>query len=344
MTKTSVIRDGDSVLAIIVARIGDTLLATPALRALRAACGVGGRLTVLAHPRRTELLHGLPFIDHLAAITKLQAPWRGRLGRPRFQAAAVWGHDAPLVRYALRVAAHVVAPRQRDEALNRRLVEAVAPPPALLHAVDDRLRVARALGADTQDWRLAYRVGDDEARAAQATVEAGFGKLAGPLVGIQPNSFPTKPYRDWPAEHFAALLERLFARHAGARVLVLGDSQSAAVGGRLATQFPGKVESLAGRLRLRETAAVMARLDLYVGVDTGPTHLAGALGVPMVAMYHCRHRGVWLAPPQHPRLSVIEHPASDAECSERRSMTDIGVDVVWEAVAARLASLPRAAS
>jgi heptosyltransferase-3 len=75
----------------------------------------------------------------------------------------------------------------------------------------------------------------------------------------------------------------------------------------------------------------MTQLQLYVGVDTGPTHLAGALRVPMVALYHCRHRGRYLAPLQHDRLRVLEHPASDAECGEARSMADIGVDQVWNA-------------
>jgi len=81
---------------------------------------------------------------------------------------------------------------------------------------------------------------------------------------------------------------------------------------------------------------VLAGLDLYVGVDTGPTHLAGALGIPMVALYHCRHRGSLLAPLDHPALTVIEHPAADADCTPQREMAEIGVDRVWDAVAARL--------
>ena len=84
----------------------------------------------------------------------------------------------------------------------------------------------------------------------------------------------------------------------------------------------------AGKLSLRESGAVMQNLDLYIGVDTGPTHLAGALGVPMIGLYHCLHRGKWLAPREHPNLVVLEHPASDTECSAQRSMSEIGVDQV----------------
>lgn len=330
------IRGGEKAVAIVVARIGDTLLATPALRALREACGANGHLTVYAHPRRVALLRELPFIDRLAAITKTSARWFGRFTAPRFDVAAVWGHDEPLVRYALRLARRVVALEQADNALNRRLFAAVKPADGLLHAVADRMRIVRALGADAANLRLAYVVSRSEAEAAQATLAQLFPRPPATLVGIQPNSYPTKRYRDWPCEHFGALLERLFDREPAARVLIFGDSDSVETGRRLAERFPGKVVSVAGRMSLRESAALMARLDLYVGVDTGPTHLAGALDVPIVALYHCRHRGTWLAPLQHPALTVIEHPAGDAECHEGRTMAEIPVERVWNAVLERL--------
>ena len=70
------IKPDANVLVIIVARIGDTLLVTPALRALKAAIP-HGRLTVLAHPKRLEVLQHLPFIDALEGITKTSARARG---------------------------------------------------------------------------------------------------------------------------------------------------------------------------------------------------------------------------------------------------------------------------
>jgi heptosyltransferase-3 len=67
-------REARRVLVINVARIGDTLLATPALHAIHTACN-DGKLTVLAHPSRLELLRHLPFIQQLAPITKTRASW-----------------------------------------------------------------------------------------------------------------------------------------------------------------------------------------------------------------------------------------------------------------------------
>src|SRR2546428_10715241 len=120
---------GPSFLFINVARIGDTLLATPAMRAIATAYP-GCRITALAHPKRAEVLRGLPFVARVGGITKNTAPWRGRLGRPRYDYALVYGFDEALVAYALRVAGLVVAFRQRDQGLNRRPYRSMDRPPA----------------------------------------------------------------------------------------------------------------------------------------------------------------------------------------------------------------------
>ena len=320
------------ILVIHVARIGDTLLVTPAVRALKQATPKG-RLTCLLHPARRALYENLSWVDELGAITPKTAWLRGRLGRKRYDYALVYGHDAPLVRYALRVAGRVVAFRQGDDALNARLWRAV-PAPATMHAVHERLLLPAALGATTTDYRLAYAPTDTELAAARAWVpQHAPGK---PLIGFQVASFPTKAYRDWPADSFADLGRRLFAQHPDARIVLLGGKESRAKATWLAQQLGGRAVAAAGQLDLRATAALMTQLNLYIGVDTGPTHIAGALGIPMVALYHCRHRGAHLAPLGHERLAVIEHPAADADCTPSAPMAAIAVDSVWDKVRQRL--------
>jgi heptosyltransferase-3 len=318
------------VLVINVCRIGDTLLATPILRALKQACP-RGTLACLAHPQRAALLEGLPFLDEVGTITAKLAPLRGWWGK-RWDYALVYGHDAPLVRYATRVAQRVVAFRQKDEALNRRLWRAVTEPATPTHAVHGRMLLAEALGVKVEDPRLACAPNADERAAARAWLEARLPAPRAPLAGFQVASFPTKAYRDWPVEAFAALARRLLAVHPRAGIVILGGPESRARADALVAQLGPRVVSAAGAFTLRATAALMAELDLYVGVDTGPTHLAGALGIPMVAMYHCRHRGRYLAPLAHERLRVIEHPAADADCQPATPMSEITVERVWNEV------------
>jgi heptosyltransferase-3 len=89
---------------------------------------------------------------------------------------------------------------------------------------------------------------------------------------------------------------------------------------------------VAGTLTLRQNAALLERLSLYVGVDTGPTHIAGALGVPMIALYHPAYPGHNLMPIGHPRCIVLEHSGAMTGDSEGNEMKLITVDQVWSAV------------
>src|SRR3989442_11788546 len=173
-----------SFLFINVARIGDTLLATPAMRAIATAYP-GCRITALAHPKRAEVLRGLPFVVRVGGITKNTAPWRGLLGSRSYDYALVYGFDEALVAYPLRVAGSVVAFRQRDEAINRRLYRCVDEPPAgAEHAVLHRLRLAAPPGIPAPRRRLAYSVTPDQAAAAPPRLPPPAPARAPPPVGI----------------------------------------------------------------------------------------------------------------------------------------------------------------
>jgi heptosyltransferase-3 len=317
------------VLAIVVARIGDTVLATPVLRALRAAAAEG-TLDVIAHPKRIAVLEHLPCVDRLIPAGRARLLLERLRGTRPYDLAVVFGNDRPLFEHAFAGARRVVGFRQRDAGINERLAPAVERPAALEHAVVERLRLARAVGAQTSDLRLAYRVLPEERAQANALVASLFARRPRPLLAVVPKSFPTKAYRDWPQERFAALFERLFADRPDAGVLLLGDDTSRAVATALVARFPGRVASAAGRLGLRESAAAIAASDAYLGVDTGPTHIAGALDVPMVALYHCHHRGRHLAPLQRAHLAVVEHPCPDERASATVSMADIDAETVWQ--------------
>src|SRR5437899_3328083 len=294
-------------LVVIVARIGDTLLVTPMLRALKEA-SPRGTLTVLAHPKRVDVLKHLPFIDRLGTIKPKSAWLRGRLGGKRFAIAFVFGHDSPLLSYAQRLSARVVAFGDGAPARDAARCILVPRPRAPIHAVRERLMLAEAVGITVRNLRLTYVVTDAERNWAVHWLAKAF-PAAGPVVGLQMVSFPTKAHRNWPAQSFAGLAERILTRHPAASFVVLGDRETEAAGEALSVRFPGRWRVAAGKLSLRESAAIIAELDLYVGVDTGPTHIAGALEVPMIGIYHHAYPGRYLAPLNRARCRVLEQPA-----------------------------------
>jgi heptosyltransferase III len=320
-----------SILVINVSRIGDTLLVTPALRAL-AAAWPQARLTVLGHPKRIEILEHLPFVAETGAITKARAAWRGRLGGRRWDLALVYGFDKALVGYALRVARRVAAFRQNEAALDARLFRCVEPHAFQAeHAARLQLHLTRAVGVPDASLRLAYRVTESERAGARALLAARLPHTAKPLIGLQVASFPTKGYRDWPVEHFADLCRRVVVQWPGAHLVLLGGELDRERNAKLVARFPGSASSFAGELTLRQSAALMNELDLYVGVDTGPTHIMGALDRPMVALYHCYSPSRLLRPLERERCYVVDHPRAE-NCSPETPMAEIPVDLVWSRV------------
>lgn len=322
------------ILVINVSRIGDTLLATPALRAL-AAAWPAAEIDVLGHPQRVEVLEHLPFVAQVGPVSKKSAPWRGwldRLAKP-YDLAVVYGYDEALVAYALRVARAVVAFRQKDARLNARLSVCVEPPAFQSdHAVRLALALPRALGVAPAGLRLSYAVADDEKRWADATLARDTPTAAQPLVGLQVASFPTKAYRDWPIESFMALCERIAQRWPDSHFLIFGGAAERQRTAALKERLGAAATLYAGKLSLRQTGALMSRLDLYIGVDTGPTHLMSAFDIPLVGLYHGFSRSALIAPLDHPHFFPIDHPRAGPDCSTEASMSEITVDRVWEAV------------
>jgi heptosyltransferase-3 len=326
------------ILVVHVSRIGDTLLATPALRALAAAYPKA-RLTCLAHPKRAEILQGLPFIHRLGHITKKSAPLRGWMPGRRYDLALVWGFDRPLVEYALRVAGRVAAFRQEDAKLDGRLWRAV-PEPAFhtRNAVDYLLSLPEALGIPAAGRHLSYVVAAGEHAWAAQELAPLRARGVSPLLGLQIASFPTKGFRDWPVERFIELCRRIRGDHPAAHFLIFGVPLERERTQALHAALSDCSTHYAGRLTLRQTGALMNELTLYVGVDTGPTHIMGALHRPMVAMYHGSSPSHFLAPLEHPCLWTVDHPrAGEGYDPDAYPMADIPVDTVLAKVREALA-------
>ncbi|MES2771419.1 MAG: glycosyltransferase family 9 protein [Pseudomonadota bacterium] len=345
-----------SILVIHVTRIGDTLLTTPSLRALGDFLSNSldtadkpeskqPQLTFLGHPKRAEVVRHLPYLRRQGCISKTRALWLGhyhaRCKRKPYDLAFVYGFDSALVAYALRVAQRVVAFRQNSDALNRRLYRVVELPPAQsLHAVDLLLKLPAAVGITARSRRLDYLVSTAEQNWAHAALTRQLPAGLELLVGLQVASFPTRAYRDWPIEHFLALSERIRARYPKVHFLIFGGSAEQARTEALAKTLGACATSYAGRLTLRQTAALMNQIDLYIGVDTGPTHMMSALQKPMVALYHAYLPSHLLAPLDHPCAYVIDHPLPAHQATPETPMADITVERVWQVVSQALSEHP----
>jgi len=320
--------------------IGDAVLALPAVAAL-AEHFAERDVVVLARGPIAPLFVGLPRIAEVLRVpgegaTRLASARRALAGRdpdlgvvfPHSFGSAVelaaggtrelWGFGGPLRRLVLDVALppRWLRGRHRWEAYAM-LAAAVTGRP-----VGERYPLARAAG--------------DIAAADTLFTEAGLGPDDGPVVGLVPGAHASS--RRWPAERFSALASRLAA--AGARVVLFGSAAERELSARVAAAADPAPEDWAGRTPLPVLVECFRRLDFLVTNDTGPMHLAAAVGTPLLDL--CGAANEVVTGPRGPASEVIVLPIYCRPCVKNRCaynlgcMRGIGVDAVHAIVRARL--------
>lgn len=151
-----------------------------------------------------------------------------------------------------------------------------------MHATDRYYLFARSLGfADVPiTFNLPVRA---SARAAVEATLTREGIAPGePYVLMAPGTrWETKR---WPAEHFAAVARRIQSEH-GLPIVLTGMPDEAEIAGRVAELAGGRMVDLTGKTGLAEVIALVAGATIVLMHDSGPMHLATALGKPMVAIY-----------------------------------------------------------
>jgi len=116
---------------------------------------------------------------------------------------------------------------------------------------------------------------------------------AAPLVAIAPVSrWETK---NWPPEKFAGTVRALGETRPDLRFAVIGGKADAAAGATVADAMPGRAANLCGKTTIAETMAILARAALLVAVDTGPVHMAAALGTKCLVVFGST-RPEWTGP------------------------------------------------
>jgi len=197
--------------------------------------------------------------------------------------------------------------------------EDVFVPRRTVHAVDRYLTAARRLGlaeAKARDHlpvsaaaRAAIR-----GRLAEAGLEPGE-----PFVAVGPHArWATK---QWPAERFAAVLDRLHRRE-GVRAVLVGSGDAAEAARTIARGLTQPPIDLVNRTTLKELAAVLAEARVMLTNDSGPMHVAAAVGTPVVAIFGPTSPA--RTGPYGPGHRILAGRAACSPCYRRQCLYDRG--------------------
>ncbi len=272
--------------------LGDIVHALPVLTALRRRYP-DAHITWVLNRNYEPLLQGHPHLDATLAFDRAlpaRAPLRGaaaavsfvrELRRQQFDLVL---DLQGLLRSGLMTAA-TGAPRRvgfdsAREGARWFYTDRVSADAEALHAVDRYWRVADALGAGGEEKSFVVPLSEE----ARCWADEALRGLPRPWLMVAAGArWQTKR---WPPSHFASLLRRVQGRFGGTAVFI-GAADDIPLSQAVASGLTGPVLDLTGRTTLPQSAAVLARADLMLANDTGPLHLAAALGRPAVAPYTC---------------------------------------------------------
>jgi ADP-heptose:LPS heptosyltransferase len=281
----------ERILLLRLERIGDLLMALPAIADVRA----------LAPEARIDLVVGgwnrdlACAIASVSSVKTLDAAWLSRddggLGVPALlRAARQWRRERydlainfePDVRSNLLLAAAGASwTAGFSSGGGGALLDAALEYDTHAHTTDNARRLVHSVFERTAEPSGATPLTvPASARAAAAGRLAG---AQGPLVGIHVSG--GRAIKQWEPDRFAEVARRLIAT-AGATIVLTGSPADRALVDRIAAALPaGRVVDVAGALDLLSVAAILERLDLLLTGDTGPMHLAVAVGTPVVAVF-----------------------------------------------------------
>lgn len=300
--------------------IGDAVMTTPALMALRHGCP-DAEIVLLANPLVAPLFKNHPAVDRVLIYAR-KGEHKGLRGfchmvrdlrREHFDAALLLQNaiEAALLVFAARIPCRVGYPTDA-----RRLL--LSDPVALSHAdktlhhTEYYLTLLHRLGFEAHNAGLHLHVTPDERDWAYSELKSDN------VIAVNPGAAYGSAKR-WLPERFAAVADILAQRYR-ATILLTGGPGEREIGEDIAAFMKCDCVNMIGRTTVREMMALLAGSRLLITNDSGPMHVAAALGVPIVAVFGSTDHTT--TSPASEKVRIVRKEVECAPCLLRQCPTD----------------------
>jgi heptosyltransferase-2 len=323
--------------------VGDSVMTLPALRALRRVLPEA-KITLVLRPGARGIFADVDFVDEIliyerrnvfSVLSQIRA-WRQR----QFDLAVLFQNafEAALIPFLAGVPLRLGYATEARQAL---LTHPLALPDwrssrhevfyylYLITALEQLLFGTSEICEAVPDASL--QIADTRKSEAENLLRACGVRAGAPVVALCPGSINSRAKR-WPAEAYAALADRLIDSQR--QVLLIGSAGEADVTREVTRRMKQNPIVLTGKTSLDQVTAVLSLVDLVVTNDTGPAHIAAALGRPTLVIFGPTNP--LTTRPFAPEAEILRHPPDCAPCMLRdcpidhRCMTAITVDEVFE--------------
>jgi lipopolysaccharide heptosyltransferase II len=325
--------------------MGDVLFTTPALSAIR-MCFPNAHIAVIIVPWCAEILSGNPDINEII-LNQERGLHKGFFGRIRLLKQIYSGHyDVCFLFHRSRTRAFIsflaqIPCRIGYNTKNRgRFLSLNIAVPRNVHMVDYNLELLRQAGMQTDSRDYVLCLAEEEIKWAKRFLERN---CAGtdPIIVLNPGG--NWMNKRWSAENFSKLAEMLYEQ-ISAQVIITGADKDLPLANRISEKAQIPIHIAAGKTTIKTLAALINLCDVYVGCDSGPTHMAAAVRTPLVALFGPTDPEI-TGPVGSGHIEVLvskidcKVPCYELDCTENKCMEKIEVEDVFDACLRLLAQM-----
>jgi lipopolysaccharide heptosyltransferase II len=290
-----------NILCVRLDSIGDVLMTAPAMRALKTSGDIPRRITLMTSAAGAAIA---PLIAEIDKVIVYDAPWLKataprldsqpefqrieQLRSAQFDAAVVFTvySQNPLpsafLCYMADIPLRLAHCHENPYQLLTDWIKDPEPEQMIRHEVQRQLDLVSSVGFQLEDDRMKLQIPAEAVDRVREVLAAQEVDLQQPWVVIHPGA--TAPSRRYPPELFA-IAARQLVRELGLQVILTGTTPERELVQFIQTEMQAKSISLVDRLDLTEMAALLSIAPLLISNNTGPAHLAAAVGTPVVDLY-----------------------------------------------------------
>ena len=329
------------ILLIRLSSLGDIVLTTPVIHAVRAHYS-DAHIAMLTGKQSADVLRENPHLDEIITFDRFAKD--KDTGEMLRTARVLRGRKFTLaidLQRKFRTEVLMYFSGAAERVGKGRLCTVRAPEQGNKHATAHYFDLLRAVEIPALDQKLEmFLAASERADATQRFDTAGVTP-----TGLKVGFFPGAGWklREWMPERFAAIGDRL-VQNFNAEVLIFGGQKESELVHTVAKLMDTHAVPFAGNLQIRELAACIEKCDLFLTNDTGPMHIAAAVGTPTVSLFgpgnHIRFQPLG-AMHQTIRHDVPCNPCKQFtdKCKDNICMKKITVDEVWQSISETLAKV-----
>lgn len=301
----------ERILVIKMADIGDVLTATPALRALRQTFPEASLSLLLTH-HTAAVMQQTQLVDDLIPTDNFRFFHPKEALKPHLLKEAIallrhirrQGFDTVVILHHLTMRTGALKYATIAKLSGAKTIVGLKPPGrrgqfltasvpdegfGARHEIDYWLAVVGLLGATTTQTQMELAVSEADIAWARLQLTVNARKAQSPVVVLHPGSGGFSVARRWAASHFATVADALIEQ--GATLVLVGTNTDGTEA--VLQHMQHHPINLTGQTTLHQLAALLQRADLYIGGDSGVTHVASASNIPLIAIFGPTNVAAW---------------------------------------------------